>query len=143
MEPSVTPPQVSTPPPASVRTLGIVLSVQAACYAVAGIVATISLVIRGPDTLHLGAYATYRTHPITMLTVGLGAGGLLFWLARRIPDRPMGLHRAIWITEAVLLVDAVIAFLFGVFNLWWLVGLLAAVAALWLLRTEDTVRYLD
>jgi hypothetical protein len=34
--------------------------------------------------------------------VGLGAGGLLFWLSRHIPARRPGTHRLITVTERYL-----------------------------------------
>jgi hypothetical protein len=145
MELNEEPPPVlaEQPVPQTVRALGLVLRIQAACYLVAAPIAAGSYLLRGAGTLDLGAYATGRTHPLTMLAVGLGAGGLLFWLARRMPARPRGLLRLIAVTEAVLLADAVLALLFGVFNLWSVAGLLAAVVANWLIRQEDTDRYLD
>jgi hypothetical protein len=131
------------PAPATVRILGLVLQIQAGCYLLAALIAGVAYLVRGADTLSLGWYATTRTHPLTMLAVGIGVGGLLFWLARRIPAKPIGLHRLINITELVLLADGVLGFILGIFNLWSVLGLLAAVAALWCLRHEDTNRYLD
>jgi hypothetical protein len=131
------------PVPTTVRRLGLVLQLQAACYGLGALAACIGYLVRGADTLSLGAYATTRTHPATMLSVGLVAAGLLVWLARRIPARPLGLWRLINIAELVLLADGVIGVLFGIFNIWWIAGLLAAFAARWYLRAEDTNRYLD
>jgi hypothetical protein len=130
------------PMPDTVRLVGLVLRVQAVCYLAAAPIAAGFYLLRGASTLELGAYATGRTHPLTMFAVGLGAGGLLLWLARRLTARRIGLLRLIAVTEAVLLADAVLAFLLGVFNLWSVAGLLAAVAANWLIRQEDTSRYL-
>ncbi len=131
------------PAPATVRVLGLVLHVQAAGYVLVAMVAGIAYLARGADTLSLGGYATARTHPATMLVVGLAATGLLFWLAHRIPARKFGLYRLISITELALLVDGVIGVLVGIFSIWWIACLLTAVAALWYLRAEDTKRYLD
>ena len=131
------------PAPATMRLLSLVLQIHAACYVVGALAAGIAYLVRGPDTLNLGGYATARTYPATMLAVGLAAAGLLLWLARRISARPPGLYRLITITESILLADGVIGILFGIFNIWWIVGLLAASATLWYLRTDEIKRYLD
>jgi hypothetical protein len=56
----------------------------------------------GRDSLDLGGFASLRTNPVTILVVGLGAGGLLFWLSRHIPARRPGTHRLITVTERYL-----------------------------------------
>lgn len=129
--------------PATVRALTHILRFQAVLYPLTALTAGIAYLVRGPGTLSLGAYATARTHPLTLLVTGLVAGALLFSLSRRIRARPRGLHRQITVTEAILLADGALGFALGVFNVWWLAALLAAPAALWCLRAEDTDRYLD
>lgn len=135
-------PTVEPPVPATVRALGVVLWVQAAVCAVSTLIAFVAYFVRGADHLGLGSYATARTHPAPMLIVGVAVTGLLVWFARRLPSRPVGLHRLIRIAEVVLVVDAALSLLAGIFNVWSVAGLLAAVAALWYLRADDTTDYL-
>ena len=135
--------QPEQPRPATVALLGRVLQVQAVCLALAALAASVTYLVRGGDALDLGGYASLRTNPVTMLAVGLGAGGLLYWLSRRITARSPGTYRLITVAEWVLLLDGIAGFAAGIFNLWWILGLLGAFAAAWLLRQDDTERYLD
>jgi hypothetical protein len=135
--------QPEQPRPTTIALLGRVLQVQAVCYMIAALAASVAYLVRGGDALDLGGYAGWRTNPVTMLVVGLGAGGLLFWLSRRISARRLGTHRLVTVAEWVLLLDGVAGFAAGIFNLWWIIGLLGAFAAVWLLRHDDTERYLD
>ncbi len=127
----------------TVRRLGPVLRIQAGCSVLGSLVASVAYLARGTDTLQLGGYAPVRTHPVTMLLVGLTTAGLLLWSAHRIPARPHGLHRLISIIELVLLTDGLLGVLLGIFNIWWIADLLCAFTALWYLRHEDTRHYLD
>jgi hypothetical protein len=90
------------PTPTTVALLGRVLQFQAACYMIAALAASTTYLVRGGDSLDLGGFASLRTNPVTILVVGLGAGGLLFWLSRHIPARRPGTHRLITVTERYL-----------------------------------------
>jgi hypothetical protein len=131
---------METPP--TVRALGVVLWIQAACYAVGTVIAVVVYLVAGADHLSLGTYASARTHPLPTLIMGAAATGLLVWFARRLPTRPTGFRRLIRIVEIVLMIDLVVGFLFGLFSVWSVAALLAAVAALWYLRARETADYL-
>ena len=131
------------PVPGTVKALHLVLQLQAGWYVLSALVAVVAYLVRGGDTPGLQPYPAFRTHPITMVVVALVVGGLLFELSRRIPKTPIGLHRFITLVEFVLIVDGVVGLLLGIFDIWWIVALLATTAALFYARSEDTVDYLD
>jgi hypothetical protein len=102
----------------------------------------VTYIVLGVDHLALGTYASARVHPLPTLIMGATATGFLAWFARRLPDRPPGLRRLIRLAESVLIVDVVVGFLFGLFSVWSVGALLAAVAALWCLRADTTAEHL-
>jgi hypothetical protein len=128
--------------PGTVHALRLVLRVQAGWYGLSAAVATVVYLVQGGDTPGLGAYPAVRTHPITMVVVALVVGGLLLELSRRIPRPPIGLHRFLTFGQYVLLLDGITGLLLGIFDVWWIGALLATCAALFYLRSEDTVRHL-
>jgi hypothetical protein len=130
-------------PPATVRALGGLLWIQAALYAVGTLVAIVAYVVRGPDHLGLGGYAHLRTHPVPTLVIGVAVTAALVWLARRLPVRRPGPRQYIVYAEVVLILDAVVGLVAGLFSIWSVAGLLAAVAALWYLRADDTAGYMS
>jgi hypothetical protein len=122
--------------------LVFVLYGQAAWYALSAVVAGVAYLVRGADGLGVGGYASFRTHPVTMLVVGLAAG-LLVLAGWRLPARPEGLYRALTIVEGLLFLDGIVGVLSGIFNIWWLVSVLVTFAVLWLLRTEESRLFLQ
>jgi hypothetical protein len=129
-------------PPTTVRALGFVLIVQAISYMLTALVGGVAYLVRGPDTLDVGGYASFRTQPVTLLVVGLAVASVLVLAARRLPRRPEGLYRALMIGEAVLFVDGIVGFLAGILTIWWLIGVLVTFAALWYLRADETRYFL-
>lgn len=128
--------------PPAVRALRWVLVVQAVGTAVSAVLAIVAYFIQGADHLGLGGYASVRMHPLSMSVLNTAAVAVLLWFARRLSGRPIGVRRQIQLLEAILLLDALVAFAFGVFTVWLVIGALAAVAVLWYLRTDEVGAYL-
>lgn len=129
-------------PLGSVRRLHVLLFGQAASYCVAALIGVTAYYARGAEHLGVGGYAAARTHPIALVVLGGAAAGLLVWAARRVVSHPVMVGPWIRVVEVVLVVDAALGVLFGLFNLWLIAGLFVAMAVLWILRTEPTANYL-
>jgi hypothetical protein len=125
-----------------VHALRLLLWAQAAVSALGTLVAVVAYAARGADHLGLGGYAAARTHPAPVLVVGIAATAASAWAARRLPARPAGLRTPLAVLEAVLILDATLGILFGIFNVWLLAGLLTAVAAVWYLRARESTAWL-
>ncbi|WP_433788644.1 hypothetical protein [Actinoplanes sp. CA-252034] len=67
---------------------------------------------------------------------------MLVWFGRRLPAGPFGLRRRIREVETILLLDAAVSLVAGVFTVWLVIGALTAVAALFYLRADETETFL-
>jgi hypothetical protein len=128
--------------PQRVRSLRILLWVQVGAMAAGALIAVLAYFVRGSEHLRVGGYAAFRSSPAVTLVLGAAIVAVLLWFIRRLPRRPDGLGRLIRRVEIVLILDAVVSFLTGLFNVWLVVGLLAAVAAWLFVRDEGYTDYL-
>ncbi len=151
MDTSPTPPEepaapagavpVPGPIPAWIRALRIVLWWQAGAWAVGALIGLIAYFL-GPGDPSLGWYARLRTHPAVAVVLATAVTVVLVRFTRQLAAPQYGLRRQIRGVEVLLLLDAAISLVAGVFNLWLVIGVLAAVVALVYLHTEDTKAFL-
>ena len=132
---------VPGPIPAWVRVLRVVLWLQAGVWAAGTLVGLIAYFLGGGDP-SLGWYGRLRTHPAVAVVLGAAVTVVLVRFTRQLPAPLYGLRRQIRGVEAVLLLDAAISLVAGVFNVWLVIGALVAVVALVYLRTDDTQSFL-
>jgi hypothetical protein len=129
------------PMPAPVRVLRVVLLVQAGVWALGTLVGLVAYFL-GPGDPSLTWYGRLRTYPLTAVVIGAAVVVVLVWFIRRLPAGPFGLRRCIREVETLLLVDAAVALVAGIFNVWLVLGVLAAIAALVYLSADETEDFL-
>jgi len=129
------------PMPASVRALRVALLVQAGVWALGTLVGLVAYFL-GPGDPSLTWYGRLRTHPITAVVIAAAVTVVLLWFTRRLPAGPFGLRRRIREVEMILLLDAAVSLVAGVFNVWLVLGALAAVVALVYLAADETEIFL-
>ena len=132
---------VPRPMPAPVRALRVVLWIQAGAWALGTLVGLVAYFV-GPGDPSLTWYGRLRTHPAAAVVIGAAVTVVLGWFTRRLPAGPFGLRRRIREVEMLLLLDATVSLVAGVFNVWLVIGALAAVVALVYLRADETEVFL-
>lgn len=127
--------------PAPVQVLQVVLWIQAGVWALGTLVGLVAYLL-GPGDPGLAWYGRLRTHPAVAVALGAAVTVVLVWFGRRLPAGPFGLRRRIREVEMLLLLDAAVSLVAGVFTVWLVIGALIAVTALVYLRADETEIFL-